>query len=484
MLGKYFFFATVIFLSIPIITACSTNPATGDNQFTALMSPQQEISVGAQEHEKVLQQYSLYPDQSLQNYVQKIGSRIVQNTERPDVDYKFFLLDSPNVNAFALPGGYIYLTRGLMTLSNSEAEMAAVLAHEAGHITARHSAERYSRGIVTTLGAAILSTAIGDSSVSQILGLGNDLYIKSYSRGQESQADGLGIRYLSRSGYDPRAMAGFLASLQEDSQLESQLKGHDASNTTDYFSTHPATAERVAQASAQAVNYPNQGTVDRDTYLRRLDGMTYGESATQGFVRKNIFYHPDMGFAFAAPKGFEIMNQPHQVVAQGDNGAVIVFDIVPNQHNLPPLDFIKMVWVQGEAVDQAEVIDINGMAAATASFDGTVNGNSMTVRLVSIEWSHDKMARFMMAIPHGLSRSSLEDLQRTTYSFRRMNNTERQSIRPYRLRIVAAGGGDNVTSLARQMVFDDKPIERFRVLNGLHNNEEVKSGALYKIIVE
>jgi len=210
---------------LPVLAGCTTNPATGEQQFAALMSPQQEVRVGAEEHEKVIKQFGLYNDPALVNYVGEIGRRVTRNTERPDVQYKFFIVDSPIVNAFALPGGYIYVSRGLLALANSEAELAAVLAHETGHIPGRHSAERYSRGVVTSLGAAVLAAAIGNDTASQALGVGSDLFLKSYSRGQENEADSLGMRYLSRAGYDPKAMAAFLANLQEESALQTRISG-------------------------------------------------------------------------------------------------------------------------------------------------------------------------------------------------------------------------------------------------------------------
>ncbi len=483
MFGKYFFYPVIIFMSFNL-AACSTNPATGQTQFTGLMSPQQETSIGAQEHSKIIKQNPLYNDPQLQNYVQTVGNRVVKNTERSDVNYQFFLLDSPVVNAFALPGGYIYLTRGLMALSNNEAEMAAVLAHEAGHITGRHSAERYSRGLVTTLGAAILSAAVGSDGVSQVLGLGNDLYIKSYSRGQENQADGLGIRYLSRAGYDPRAMSGFLSNLNADSQLEAALKGKDHSQSTDYFSTHPATAERISLASQDAGNYPAQGDVSRDAYLRRIDSMTYGDSAAQGFVRGQTFYHTKIGFTFTAPPGYEIMNQPEQVIAVSPSGAAIVFDMVKNPDRVMPMDYLEEIWAHDQVGAQAETIEINGMRAATAIYDGAVNGKPMRIRLIVIAWGPAGVARFMIATPSSVSGGEIEALKRSTHSFRRLSAEEQRAIRPYRLKVITAGPSDTVGSMASRMALPDQKEARFRVLNGLNSNDRIVSGALYKIVTD
>jgi predicted Zn-dependent protease len=237
------------------------------------MSPGQESSVGASEHQKVEQQFGFYNDPKLTAYVNEVGNKVTKDTERADVQYKFYVIDSPIVNAFALPGGYIYVSRGLLALANSEAELAAVLSHETGHITARHSAERYSHGVVTSLGAAVLGAAVGSDGVSQALGVGSNLYLSSYSRGQENEADMLGLRYMTRGGYEPSAMSSFLKSLQNDTSLESRMQGGDGGDSTSYFSTHPATAERVSSTLSQAANYPKGGAVNHDRHLQMIENM-------------------------------------------------------------------------------------------------------------------------------------------------------------------------------------------------------------------
>ncbi|MBI1301002.1 MAG: M48 family metalloprotease [Alphaproteobacteria bacterium] len=466
------------------VSGCSTNPATGQSQFTALMSPTQEVQVGAQEHSKIIQQFGTYADAKLQGYINEVGNRIVPHTERKDVKYKFYLLDSPIVNAFALPGGYVYLTRGLLALSNSESEMAAVLAHEVGHITARHSAERYSRGVVTSLGAMVLSTAIGSTGVSQALGIGSDLYIKSYSRGQESQADDLGIRYLSRSGYDPKAMARFLENLKAEAAFQAQLDGKKAAEGTNYFSTHPATDQRIVEAVEEARNHQVSGLINQEQYLRKLDGMTYGDSAKQGFARDGVFYHPELGFKFSYPSGYKVINQPSSVVAASQSGAVMVFDIVANKEQHNPMTFLKSVWMNGDPVNGAENMTVNGMQAATASFQGKVNGRDANIRLIAIQWSPTQMARFQIAMPPTLSGAQLDDLKRASYSFARLSASEKSKLRPYRLKVVTASSGDTVQSLAAKMPYKEYKEEHFRTLNGLSRADRVVAGQLYKLVVD
>lgn len=473
----YIFFMSAVLL----LGGCSTNQATGENQFTAFMSPAQEKQIGAQEHKKVLSEYGLYKDQKLQNYVQRVGSAVTKNTERTDVDYQFFLLDRPIVNAFALPGGYIYLTRGLMSLSNSEAEMAAVLAHESGHITGKHSAERYSRGMATSIGASILSAVIDSSGVSQALGVGSNLYMKSYSRSQENQADTLGIRYLARSGYDTQAMPEFLSNLRASGALENKLDG--ASNQgNSFFSTHPATGERVSKTIAQAGQ--GGGIVNRDTYLRMIDGMIYGDSAEQGLIRGRVFAHPQMGFSFSVPEEYKLHNSPAQVIAKGTNGGMIIFDIVGNQERVNPMRYLKDIWMKGQPVTGAENITVHGMKAATAGITGTVNNKSAQLQLVAIQWSANQVVRFQVVLPSRPTSAQLNALKSSTYSFKRMNAADKRRYSPYRIKVVAAKRGDSVAKLAKRMAQDDYKEERFRVLNGLGAGEKVIAGHLYKLVVE
>jgi len=465
-------------------SACSTNPATGEQQFTALMSPQQELKVGADEHQKVLKTYGV-PENSedLQVYVSRVGASVAKNTERTDVQYKFFVLDDPMVNAFALPGGYVYVTRGLLAQASSEAELAAVLGHEIGHITARHSAERYSQGVVTSLGAAVLSAALDSPTATQAVGIGGDLFLKSYSRGQENQADELGIRYLSRTGYDPRGMTEFLTALDANTALEGKLNGQSGQGPS-WFSTHPLTADRIKNTVALASQYPPQGEEGRDQYLSKINGLVYGESARQGFVRGQHFYHTQMGFTFSVPQGFTLVNETDEVIAIDKAGSVIIFDAVANPQNLDPRAFMTQVWMQGQQVPDMESITVNGKNAATASFPGMVNNRQALIRVVAVEWKPGTIFRFQLAMPQNASAALIEDMKRTTYSLRPLNAEEQNNIKPYRVQIITAGAGDTVASLAGRMPFDKYKEERFRTLNSLAPGAQVIAGQKYKIVTE
>jgi len=465
------------------VAACSVNPATGDRQFTALLPADKEAAIGAQEHQKVAQQFGSFMRGPIEDYVASVGARVAANTERADIQYKFHVIDSPIVNAFAIPGGYVYVSRGLLALANNEAELAGVLAHEVGHITARHAAERMSQGFLVGLGAAVLSAATNTAGVSQAASLGSELYIKSYSRGQEHESDSLGVRYLARAGYDTTAMASFLNSLDQQTKLDAQLAGKKTGAGANYFSTHPVTAERVVKASAEAKKFPtSDGRINRESYLKKISGMTYGDSAEQGFVRGNNFYHTKMGFTFSVPEGNKIQNSQAAVASQHPNGTVIIFDQGRVKDPITPLSYLQNIWLKDKQIGNAESITINGMRAATAAFSGNVQGKAANIRLVAIEWEPGTYFRFQMAIPKNVTSAFMDELKATTYSFRRLSGSEKNRIQPQRIRLVTARGGDTQASLSAQMDVEQLKQEQFRVLNGLRAGESIIAGRQYKVI--
>ncbi len=472
-----------LFLVALGLCACTVNPATGQKQFTGLLPASQEASIGASEHDKVRQTYGDFVTGPVADYVSRIGQKVAANTERTDVQYKFYVIDSPIVNAFALPGGYIYISRGLIALANNEAELAGVISHEIGHITGRHAAARMSQGAIVGIGAAILSAATGSNAVGQVANVGSDLYIKSYSRSQEHEADDLGVRYLARAGYDPKAMAAFLSSLDAQTKLDQKIAGQSEGSGYNYFSTHPVTAERVAQASTMAAReHAGANVVNRDVYLSMINGITYGDSEKQGFVRGKNFYHPGMGFTFSAPDGFTIMNSPTEVIASHPGGSVIVLDSGRDDQGREPMAYLTQVWMKSAPPQDAQSVTVNGMRAATAAFAGTANNKPVIIRVVAIEWKPGQFFRFQMAMPESAGADIVEGMKRTTYSFRAMTAAERGSIHPLKVHTVTAASGDSLQSLSSRMAFPSYREERFRVLNALTG--PVASGQIYKIIGE
>jgi len=468
--------------------ACSTNPATGERQFASFMSPEQEKQVGAQEHAKILKQFGgLYDNKAVTDYVQAVGQKVSQNTERPDVQYKFFVLDTPEANAFALPGGYVYITRGILALASDEAELAAVLGHEVGHITGRHSAERYSHSIVTGLGATILGAAINNPEAARIAGVSANLYLNSYSRSQENEADMLGVRYLYRSGYDTKGMTRFLRTLGAYTQLDARANNKPASQTPVYFSTHPLNAERVAKTVSEAAKYTeNSNITNKNDYLKKIMGLPWGSSASQGYVRGRDFIHPELGFKFTAPKFANIVNRPSEVVISAqnqDSQGVAVLDMATSKQALSAAAYIQYEWMNEEPLQLIEPIKINGLDAASAVFPGHVNGRAAQIRLVAIAWGANKFFRFQIAMPSNISAADKDAYKSMTYSFQRIN--KENLGKGDAISLVLARAGDTVSGLSQlqNKVFDKYSSEYFKVLNGLIDpRDNIRVGDLYKVI--
>lgn len=474
--------------SAGLIQSCSVNPVTGEQSFTAFMSPDEERRVGAEEHPKLVEAFGgEYKDLELERYVTSIGRLLQSTSEQPTPPYKFTVLDSPIVNAFALPGGYVHVSRGLMALANDEAELAGVIAHEIGHVTARHSAERYSRGMVAALGAAILGAAVGSDLAANAAQLGAGIYIQGYSRDQEFQADQLGVRYLARAGFDPTAMSTFLATMAEQDKLARRIAGKEGVEpTASLFSSHPRTADRVQRAAADARAKIGAGAArDSEVYLKKIDGMIYGDSPDQGFIRGREFDHPILKFRFTAPPGFRLSNSAQAVAGEHRNGALLVFDAdKPESASMSAISYMTRQWAPSLGLRDAESINVNGMEAATGSDRINTNRGPLDIRLVAIRYAPDRMFRFLFASPPNQTAGLNEPFRRTTYSFRRLSDAEAAALKPLRLRVVRVEPGNTPQSFANRMAFDDFRLERFQVLNGLAPGAPLTAGRLVKIVTE
>lgn len=470
------------------IASCSTNPATGEKQFTAFMPAASEANVGAEEHSKILAQYGAVDDAQLRAMVTEVGGRIVPFTERPDVRYTFTVLDTPDVNAFALPGGYVYVTRGLLALANNEAELAAVIAHEIGHVTARHSAERYSRSVATGLGTTLLSVLLDSDGANDLLGLGSNLYLSSYSRTQEHQADTLGIRYITQAGYDPYAMASFLTALERNTELKKKEMGSGAGSAPSYFSTHPVTQERVSKTLAEAgqQNYNDKAVVNHEGYLNMLQNLVYGDSAAQGFVHTGRFVHPKLGFAFTLPKGFTIQNGAKEIaIMSGKSNALALADSVAVQSGQSMETYLRTVWLKGKNAGTVENRVVNGHPTAIATQQGAVNGKAATLVLAAVQWKPDTVFRFHLALPSGITEAERNAMMQMVSSFQTLSAEDAARLKPKRLVVFESSGLQNVSKAAAKMPFDDGLNElRFRVLNGLSSSDALQKGRLYKTIVQ
>ncbi|UCH75151.1 MAG: M48 family metalloprotease [Rhodospirillales bacterium] len=468
-------------------TGCAVNPATGQRDFM-LMSLQDERQLGAEMHPEVIKEFGgVYDDARVAQYVATIGGVLAKTTELPDQNYTFTVLDSPVVNAFALPGGYVYITRGLMALASDEAELAGVLGHELGHVVARHSAQRYSRGMIVGGVAGLLGAVTGSETVGSIVaGVGSLAFLQPFSREQELEADRLGVRYITRAGYDAGAMTSFLAKMRENSRLEAKIAGRDPDevDARDIMSTHPRTVERVNRAMQLAGAAAGRGKLGSDTYLARIDSMIFGDSPRHGLVRGQVFVHPIERYRFEVPGGFQLKNLPDAAIAVSPARMLIQLDAAEKPYDGPMTSYIAQDWARELTLEGLRPVTVNGLAAATAEATVAVRSGTVQFGLVAIRFDAGRIYRFLGAAPRDSASTLMAALRETVFSFRPISRAEVSAVRPWQLNVVEVRSGDTVYGLARRSPFESLQQERFRVMNGLGASEPLRAGARVKLVVE
>ncbi len=464
---------------------CAVNPATGQQNFM-LMSPQDERRRGAELHPEVIKEFGgLYDDAGVTRYVSALGGQIAKATELPDQNYTFTVLDSPVVNAFALPGGYVYITRGLMALASDEAELAGVLGHELGHVVARHAAQRYSRGLIVGGIAGLLGAVTGSETVGSIAaGIGSLTFVQPFSRDQELEADRLGVRYISRAGYDPVGMTSFLSKMRENSRLEARIAGRnpDAVDARDIMSTHPRTVDRVEQAMRLAGATAGRGTLDRDGYLARIDTMIYGDSPHHGYARGRLFVHPMQRYRFEVPDGFRLKSLPTAAIASSPAKMLVQFDSAEKPYSGDMTAYIAGEWASELTVEELTPVTVNGLAAATAKATIETRSGAIYLRLAAVRFDSRRIYRFIVAAPRESAAGLPAVLRETLFSFRRISKAEAAAAQPWRLRVVGVRAGDSVYGLSRRSPFDSLQQERFLVMNGLGANQPLPVGTKVKLV--
>jgi len=473
------------------LAACSTNPATGKQSFTAFMSEAEEARVGAEEHPKILKDLGgSYDEVEMGAYVARIGAQLATLSELPKIEWRFTVLNDHRVNAFALPGGYVYITRGLLALADNEAEVAGVLAHEIGHVTARHSAQRYSTAMATNImltGASILGSVVGvPTGVGQMVSFGAQAALQQYSQSQELEADMLGVRYMTRAGYSPDGMTGFFHKLKAHAELEAQVQGRDGIKHN-IMSTHPRTEDRIKQAIAlakeKAVAKPK---IRREAYLQAINGLVFGDDPAQGVRRGRAFMHPELRIAFEVPPDFVLFNSPRQVVAFGPEKSRIIFDMA-NPKAAPKIrsltEYVSRDW--GRKLDDVqglERLNVNGLVGATAQGRLSAEDGPRDVRLIAMRADKDKIFRFTFITKPSESKRLAVELRRTTYSFRRLTAKQAADVQPLRIRLHTAKRGDTVAALARQFPFERFQREWFRLLNNMKPGDALRPGQRLKMV--
>ena len=455
-----------------------------------------EQRTGDEAHREIVAQFGgEYRDPQLSAYVNGIGRRLAAVTEQPGERWTFTVLDSPTINAFATPGGYVYVTRGLVGLAGDEAQLAGVIGHEMGHVVAGHSSlrrERVARANVGLLAGVIGLSVLGvdPNAAGALLDIGQAAaggYLARHSRSDELEADDLGIRYLARAGYDPYAQSEFLDRLRAWEQLQARIAGNEYDpNRVNFFSTHPATGERTRQAIQLAGRAQAFGTErGRDAFLAAIDGIVWGDSAEQGFVRGRTFAHPRLGFAFTVPQGFTIRNATQRVTASGPRDSRFIFDGGRDPGG-PLTGYIARQWAaaiaRSQRTGQLQGLGpwrVSGLEAARAVLPMELGGRVYEALLVAIRMD-GTIYRITGLAPRGSG--MLPALENAAQSFHRLTQAERAQLSERRIQVVNVRPGDTVESLARRMNTDGHLVERFRVLNGLARGEPLGPRRQVKLV--
>ncbi len=449
------------------------------------LSPAQEQALGEQQHPQIVAAFGgEVDDPALKAYVQRIFDRLVQSSDQPNAQLKLTVLDSPVVNAMALPG-HVYVTRGLLALANSEAELAGVLGHEIGHVFMRHTAKRVSRGNLAQIGAAAAAILTGDESTAQLAGQAAQLYLLRFSRQQEYESDQIGVRLLGRAGYDPLAEAVFLNTLGAWSSLEAQIAG--AQRPPEYLSTHPNSANRVERAVQEANLLRQDGTAsgerNRNAYLNAIDGLLYGDDPVkQGYIDGRNFVHPQIGIAFTVPIGFELQNSSQAVYARSSSGAQMQF--TSGASNESPSALIEGPISQSLGVNlaPARAGSINGRAAATGRARANTQSGQVDVTAYVIRWEGTTNYVFLWVTPAQTTGQLQRQIDQSVQSLRDIDPASVNPPPPRRVDIVTAQRNDTAAGLSSYMAFPSYRAERFWIMNGLSAGAAVRSGERYKLV--
>lgn len=445
---------------------------------------------GAEAHPQLVAEFGGAMTGMQAQYVESVGKKIAVQSglSNAQSDFTVTLLNSPVNNAFAIPGGYVYTTRQLVALMNNEAELAAVLGHEVGHVAARHAAKRQSaatrNAVIGVLGSVLSGVLLKNSQVGQVLQQGfmqgSQLLTLKYSRGQETEADNLGIAYLNKAGYDPRAMSTVLGSLAAQNTLDARLMG-STDKVPEWASTHPDPASRVRTALTRAGSTA-KGVTNRDLFLSRIAGLTYGDDPKQGIVDGHKFTHPDLKLTFTAPNGFYLVNGTRAVAITGQAGKA---QFTTGAYAGDMDAYVRSAFASLTESGQQQITPgaisrttVNGIPAAYALARVASGGSQVDVVVFAYEWAKDSAFHFITIVPAG--NTALFDGM--FQSMRRITAAEATAVKPRKLVVDTVKKGDTVQSLAKRMAYTDAQEDRFRVLNGLAAGTTVAVGQKVKLV--
>lgn len=470
-----------------LLCSCAVNPVTGKRDFVT-MSETEEINLGKNYHPKIIKQYGSYEDPELQTYTQKIGEELAVVSHRNKLIYRFNILDSPVVNAFALPGGYIYISRGIMAYMNSEAELAGVLGHEIGHVTARHSVRQQAASTATNIFGMAVAVKTGSRAASDLAQLFGGALVSGYGREHELQSDRLGAEYLAQSGYDPENMLGVIGLLKNQEEFEAlraKEEGREAQTYHGVFATHPDNDKRLQEVIRAAQKFKITASKDagREPFLKRIDGMIFGENEKHGISRQNLFYHPVLGFTFTQPKDWRIDNLPDRlIISKHNNDAFIQLTVDDLNKHINAETYFKEQLKLSAPPQNGQNLSINGLEAYTASIQQNTTFGKRTVRFVVIFM--DNRAYLFSALTKDIAQFAEMDklFLATAKTFHPITEPERKLAKPYRIKIITADSKTRYNLLAKNSPLPNYAEARLRLLNGHYPEGEPEPGQLIKII--
>lgn len=465
------------------LMSCAQNPVTGQQDFV-MFSEDKELALGREYHPQIIKEYGRYEDEALQAYVQSVGERVASVSHRKDLVYRFTVLDSPVINAFALPGGYLYITRGLMAYLNSEAELAAVLGHEVGHVTARHGVRQQSASQAANIGYTVgsiflpgLRTA-GAQNVFNVLG---GALLSGYGREHELESDRLGAEYLAKSGYDPQAMIKVIGVLKDQStfaEAEAKKQGRDYQGYHGLFASHPDNDTRLQEVVRSADQYlaTSGGEVGEEAYLSRIDGMVFGDSEKQGIRSGRNFYHAEMQFALQFPQDWHIQNNPSSLQAIAPGGrAFIEMGASDLNRKQTPAQFIRD-RLKVDNLRDGRSFSSNGLEGYT----GVTEQQGKLLRLAVI-YLRDKAYIFIGGAKDNRDFAQFDkDFLATADSLHILRDDERHLAKSQRIEVVRASSSDSYTKWAQDTRISNSPMQQLQLLNGDYPDKQLQPGRLVK----
>ena len=450
-----------------------------------------EIQRAKQLHVQITQSQGVYPGAAVNDYVQKIGQKMAAVSDMPGLEWSFTVLDTNDINAFTTGGGFVYVSRGLLAYLDSEAELAAVLGHEIGHVTAKHPSRQQTQGTLANIAGAAATILTGQPALGDLTGIAGTAIVRGYGRDMELESDQIGARYLARAGYDPEAMIRVVATLKEQEQFETaraRAEGRQPRVYHGLFATHPDNDTRLKQAVASAgvANATATGKAEnREQYLGAINGLAFGSSSRQGMVRDNRFYHANYQFTIAFPQGWNVDNSASELVAisPDKNNYLRLTAQGPPAGVTSPRDFARRA-LGNRRLDRAEELQINGLDAYTLIVRGAASpyGTRTNVRYVIISFNN------LMWIIQGASRaddpypSGDALFLSAARTFRQLRDNEFRLAEPYRLRLVKIAGETTIEALARDSPLAEYALEERRLINGLYPKGEPKAGDYVKVV--